>query len=167
MNEIQLEEILRHAIGPRFLGVFSADELPLPSTSTSKLYHQYPYCFVANTDPSTESGSDWVAFYVISSIQYEFFDSFALPAQLYFTAHNAFIAANPPSIINHFPLQKLNSTVCGHYTVYFLYLRSVAHQSFDSIIRSLYPHAQYTHSDKTVKAFVDKLSITHRVFHDQ
>ena len=57
MNTLQLERALKHNTFTKkiFVGVFAADELPTLNT--------FPYGFVANTDPSTEPGTHWVAFY--------------------------------------------------------------------------------------------------------
>jgi len=156
MNDSEIEDLLRVAIGPRFLGVFTADNIPLPLIKNLPLT-TYPYCFIANTDPDSEPGSHWVAFYVDSSHTYEFFDSYAISASTYFAKYNSFLAYTPPRVSNSYSLQKLNSVVCGHYCIYYLYLRLVAHQSLASICRTLYPFSQLTHSDKTVKSFVDQL----------
>ena len=57
MNTLQLERALKHNTFTKkiFVGVFAADELPTLNT--------FPSVFVANTDPSTEPGTRWVAFY--------------------------------------------------------------------------------------------------------
>ena len=58
MNTLQLKRALEHNPSTKkiFGGVFAADELP-------KTFDTFPYGFVANTDPSTEPGTHWVAFY--------------------------------------------------------------------------------------------------------
>ena len=43
----------------------------------------FPYGFVANTDPSTEPGMPWVAFYFPSREKGEFFDSYGHPPEYY------------------------------------------------------------------------------------
>ena len=57
MNTLQLERALKHNTFTKkiFVGVFAADALPTLNT--------FPSGFVANTDPSTEPGTHWVAFY--------------------------------------------------------------------------------------------------------
>ena len=57
MNTLQLKRALERNTFTKkiFGGVFAADELPKVITS--------PCGFVANTDPSTEPGTHWVAFY--------------------------------------------------------------------------------------------------------
>ena len=145
MNEIHIEDILRRAIGPGFLGVFAADELPSEFDVSNK-----PRCLIANTDPSSEVGSHWVAFYIIPfSKRYEFFDSYAIHPLIYFPN-----LKNNPSMINPLSLQRLNSSVCGQYCIYYLYLRMLGHQNLTSILRS-FDH--YSHPDQIVKSFVDRL----------
>ena len=73
MNTLQLERALKHNTFTKkiFVGVFAADELPTLNT--------FPCGFVANTDPSTEPGTHWVAFYFPSREKGEFFDSYGHP----------------------------------------------------------------------------------------
>ena len=71
MNTRQLERALkRNAYTKKiFAGVFPADEVP-------EIIDTFPCGFVANTDPSTEPGTHWVAFYFPSREKGEFFDSY-------------------------------------------------------------------------------------------
>ena len=77
MNTLQLKRALEHNTFTKkiFGGVFAADELPKVITS--------PCGFVANTDPSTEPGTHWVAFYFPSRDKGEFFDSYGYPPEHY------------------------------------------------------------------------------------
>ena len=78
--------------GPRahYLGVFSRDQLPL-STITHHLAHtstRYPSAYIAKTDPSSLPGDHWVAFYHLSPIHLEFFDSYGpLPMFITYPSH--------------------------------------------------------------------------------
>ena len=76
MNTLQLERALKHNTFTKkiFVGVFAADELPTLNT--------FPSGFVANTDPSTEPGTHWVAFYFPSREKGEFFDSYGNPLNI-------------------------------------------------------------------------------------
>ena len=76
MNTLQIKRALeRNAFTKKiFGGVFAADELPKLNT--------FPCGFVANTDPSTEPGTHWVAFYFPSRDKGEFFDSSATPLNI-------------------------------------------------------------------------------------
>ena len=78
MNTLQLKRALEHNPSTKkiFGGVFAADELP-------KTFDTFPYGFVANTDPSTEPGTHWVAFYFPSRDKGEFFDSYGYPPEHY------------------------------------------------------------------------------------
>ena len=78
MNTLQLERALkRNAYTKKiFDGVFPADEVP-------EIIDTFPCGFVANTDPSTEPGMHWVAFYFPSREKGEFFDSYGNPPEYY------------------------------------------------------------------------------------
>ena len=77
MNTLQLKRALEHNPSTKkiFGGVFAADELP-------KTFDTFPYGLVANTDPSTEPGTHWVAFYFPSRDKGEFFDSYGIPLNI-------------------------------------------------------------------------------------
>ena len=114
MNTLQLERALKHNTFTKkiFVGVFAADELPTLNT--------FPSGFVANTDPSTEPGTHWVAFYFPSRDKGEFFDSYGHPPEHYgepFTVYNV-------ETINSHKLQSSWSNVCGHYCIFYLYHKS-------------------------------------------
>jgi hypothetical protein len=53
----------------RFCGVFPSDRLP-------ETIERYPCGFIANTDPSSQPGIHWVAFYFPTEHKGEFFDSY-------------------------------------------------------------------------------------------
>ena len=59
LNTLQLTLALRkHAqTASQFVGVFARDELPL-------IIDEIPAIIIANTDPSTKSGSHWILFYL-------------------------------------------------------------------------------------------------------
>ena len=44
---------------------------------------KFPCGFVANTDPSDEPGTHWIAFYFPSKQKGEFFDSYGKPPEYY------------------------------------------------------------------------------------
>ena len=52
----------------QFVGVFARDELPL-------IIDEIPAIIIANTDPSTKSGSHWILFYFDNNGNVEYFDS--------------------------------------------------------------------------------------------
>ena len=77
MNTLQVKQALERNTFTKkiFGGVFAADELP-------KIMNTFPCGFVANTDPSTEPGTAWVAFYFPSREKGEFFDSYEIVSSL-------------------------------------------------------------------------------------
>ena len=84
MNTLQIKRALeRNAFTKKiFGGVFAADEVP-------QTIDTFPYGFVANTDPSTEPGTRWVAFYFPSREKGDFFDSYGNPPEHYgFKSYN-------------------------------------------------------------------------------
>ena len=74
MNTLQINGLLNATrLRKRSSGeYFAADELP-------KVMNAFPCGFVANTDPSTEPETLWVAFYFPSREKGEFFDSYGYP----------------------------------------------------------------------------------------
>ena len=114
MNTLQIKNILSHdrVTKQYFLGVFSSDQLPAMVMS-------YPACFVCNTDRSTEPGSHWIAFYIISPNEVEFFDSFGNePAAFQGPILNF---ASRYSRVTYNPMQSNVTAVCGQYCIYYLY----------------------------------------------
>lgn len=71
MGTTQLRDILSgYAITKKyFLDVFASDDVP-------GNIEQFPSCFNANVDSSTEPGSHCVSFHMPSTDKMEFFDSF-------------------------------------------------------------------------------------------
>ena len=112
MNTLQLKRALERNTFTKkiFGGVFAADELPKVITS--------PCGFVANTDPSTEPGTNWVAFYFPSREKGEFFDSYGYPPEHYgFESYKI-------ETWNKYKLQSSWSNVCGQYCIFYLYHKS-------------------------------------------
>lgn len=115
-----------------FIGVFAADEIPI---QCGKL--NYPLGFIVNTDPSNEPGTHWVAFYFYNVSMYEFFDSFALPIEMY------------PSIFKEiqfhscletcpYPIQPIHSNRCGNFCIYFILSKAKGY-NFHQIISNFSP----------------------------
>ena len=78
MNTLQIKQALERNTFTKkiFVGVFAADEVP-------EIIDTFPCGFVANTDPSTEPGTHWIAFYFPSREKGEFFDSYGNPPEHY------------------------------------------------------------------------------------
>ena len=110
MNTVQIKRALESNPYTKkiFCGVFPADQLP-------KTTDTFPCGFVANTDPSTEPGTHWVAFYFPSREKAEFFDSYGRPPEYYgFKRYDM-------ETWNNRKLQSSWSEVCGQYCIFYLY----------------------------------------------
>lgn len=116
MDSYQLDSILsRNRFTQRyFLGVFASDRLP-----TRIRY--YPACFIANVDPSSKGGSHWLAFFISSPEEVEFFDSYGNTPFTF----NKFITnfAERFLFVNYNPMiiQSRITAVCGQHCLYYLY----------------------------------------------
>lgn len=110
--------------GARFLNVYPRDLVP-----TS--FPQYPCCFIANTDTSSNPGEHWVAYYVHSPELIEFFDSFAMPPIAYgFELHS--------HKHNLLQIQSNTSDFCGHFCIYYLFHRALG-KPLEFLIRDFSP----------------------------
>jgi hypothetical protein len=112
MNTFAIECLVRKAVSKhsgnsehlanRFIGAFPSDKIPSRA--------HYPYSYVVNTDPSTEPGSHWVAFYHSSPTNAEFFDSYG-------QAPSAYGINVVCTLWNQRAIQQIDSDVCGHHCV--------------------------------------------------
>lgn len=118
MDTIQLmqgaSKLLEDYPNFNFLGVYAADDIPVDCENLT-----YPFGIIVNTDPSNEPGTHWVAFYFHNASMYEFFDSFALPIDMYPYIFNT---VKSLSCIGSclFPIQSLHSNKCGHFCIFFI-----------------------------------------------
>ena len=112
MNSQQIHSILQPRLGDSFCGVFSSDKVP------KKLY-TYPAGLVINTDPSGQPGTHWLALYFDSDKRAEYFDTFGRAPELPGILH---LLKTSCSSWDHngARVQGYWSSVCGHYSVYFL-----------------------------------------------
>ena len=140
--------------GMRWLGVFARDELP------DLIKQERPFALVLNTDPRSKPGQHWLALFAPPEGQFELFDSFGMPPATYGLAH-----LNP--IHSRISLQSPTSAYCGHYCIYFLYLRSHSRHStlhspnsFNSILDWL---RKMHVPDHWVRNYVQALQHTYRV----
>ena len=128
-----------------WLGVFARDKLP------DDLNSKRPFALILNSDPSDKPGQHWLAMYGPATGPIEFFDSYALPPSVY--ALNTFALT-----YSRTPLQSPTSAVCGHYCLFFLYIRSHGN-SFQTIIRHL---KQKYSVDSYVREYINKLQARFR-----
>ena len=113
MNTLQLKRALERNTFTKkiFGGVFAADELP-------RVMNTFPCGFVANTDPSTEPGMSWVAFYFPSRDKGEFFDSAATPLNI--------MDLNPTRLRRGTSINcKVRGATCVDNTVFFTFIIKV------------------------------------------
>ena len=108
----------------RVLGVFPANFMPVQSTLGAK-----DSCFILNTDPGDAPGEHWLAFYYNSNThKLEYFDSFGFPVAYYHHVNDALHANHLSSICvsvnSSGSLQSVQTAVCGHYCVMYLYWRA-------------------------------------------
>ena len=103
--------VSRLLVGVRWVGVFARDELP-------DVKHEVrPWCLILITDPKDKPGIHWFALYATRDGPIERFDSFGLPPSTY-----SLDSLDPSHLLYSF--QSLSSSVCGHYCIVYLYLRS-------------------------------------------
>ena len=85
---------------------------------------RFPICLVVNTDVSTKPGSHWVAFFKNSKNDHlEFFDSYGCCLDSYGLHFTRFAKSFNRCIENVKQIQNFNSSVCGNYTIFWLYKR--------------------------------------------
>lgn len=141
--------LLKQAIDPEkcsVAGVFPRDWL------TMDRFARFPACCIVNTDKATQPGKHWVAFYLRTPNEFEFFDSYGLHPSLYQFDE---LWSNP---IEHNPvsLQSDFSNTCAHFCLYFLHAKTLSFP-MSTIVRSFSP-VNLIWNDKLVRKFVRKLS---------
>jgi len=134
-----------------YLGVFSADNIPLDhlSNQAKTVY------FVLNSDPSSSPGTHWLACVKAPGSLLEFFDSYGNPPSYY---HLSF-PANLKILSNRDSLQSIYSSVCGQYCIYFLYfriVRKISLQKISSHLRTSFKTRKLR--DQYISNFVNILS---------
>ena len=107
----------------RCIGVFARDEL---FDVTREIR---PWCLILNTHPKNQSGTHWLAFYAQLSCGIELFYSFGFSPSMY-----SLEFVGP--LHSLFSLQLLSTSVCGHYCIVYIYLRS-HHYSLSDIVHLL------------------------------
>ena len=101
----------------KFKGVYPADGfLDMPPT--------YPTSYIINTDPRDQPGKHWVAIYMTSDSNCEFFNSYGKPPQHY---HNAWLSwikyYSYKWTYNHHCVQPAFTATCGLHCLFYLYHR--------------------------------------------
>lgn len=99
-----------------FLDVFPSDQLP-------RKIHHYPACFVCNVDKSTEPGTHWVAFYIPSPVELEFFDSYGNDPTFFQGPISNYVSRFQQVMFNPIRLQSYVTAVCGQFCIFYLYAK--------------------------------------------
>lgn len=123
MNTTQIAHALEQdpIASKKFCGVFPSDLLP-------ESIERYPCGFVANTDPSSQPGKHWVAFYFPSEQKGEFFDSYGKAPDYYDISFRNYLGQQSYEWdFNRRKLQSVWSDVCGQYCMFYLSYRTRGH----------------------------------------
>jgi len=111
MKTDQIKRVLGHLRA--FKGVYSVDTLPTPPPDG---------LIVCNLDASHRPGTHWVAIYIASTGEREYFDLLGhRPPKLLETYLNRWLKQWS---FNNRQIQSVSSDVCGFYCVYFCILRA-------------------------------------------
>uniref|UniRef100_A0A915CLR9 Netrin receptor UNC5 n=1 Tax=Ditylenchus dipsaci TaxID=166011 RepID=A0A915CLR9_9BILA len=116
MNSLTIEKFLsRNTVTKQtYVGCYPADKIPKLSF--------FPHCMVVNTDPSQKDGTHWVAVYVVSADQVEYYDSFGVWPSIS-TLIDDFLHIFTRRLYSSEILQSPLSSSCGKHAVYFIYRR--------------------------------------------
>ena len=150
MDELEIKRILTKCLknsGVKFLGVFPSDHIPC----TNEILSHTPACYVVNSDPCTEPGTHWVAFFHPSATHVEFFDSFGKPPSHY----RLLVPSNLVLTHNHVKLQSDTTESCGKWCIIFLHRRAEVSSlsSFTRTIGSL----SIKNSENIARSYFSKL----------
>jgi len=138
----QLHSTLESLFNPKGIPFFviAADEMHLVN------FNSLPCCIIQNTKNHDHLGEHWIAYWIPNNRSFEYFDSFG-------SNLTSYEVKRPPGRMtasNQCALQSENTSVCGHFCIYFLYFRSIS--SFDCIIKR-FSSSNKTSNDKKVLRF--------------
>lgn len=117
MYTSEINKILQRnpTTAPTYVGCFPSDRIPSDRGS-------YPYCMVINTDRCKLPGTHWLAMYVLSSVECDYYDSLAeWPPR---SPHIADYLGRFKTVnrVRH-RIQSRMSMSCGKHAIYFLHRR--------------------------------------------
>ena len=103
----------------KFLGVYAANRLP-------REIPRFPCGLIVNSATDTSTGVHWLAIYFDHNGRGEFFDSYGREPQFYQPRFFLDLLERSPGgwSYSYRHLQRLTSTVCGHYCIYYLVHRA-------------------------------------------
>lgn len=115
-------------------GIYASDTIPYEIKSL-------PTCFIMNTDPIALPGDHWVAIYISTYGQHEFFDSYGRRQRMV-APHLKKIAVVGSSssdwIENNVELQARGTSTCGQYCLYYLSARCAGWHMSEIVNKFLY-----------------------------
>ena len=132
----------------RWPGVFARDELP---DFTREIR---PWCLILNTDPKDQPGTHWLALYAPSAGNIELFDSFGFSPSMY-----SLDFLDP--LHSSLSIQSPSTSVCGHYCIVYIYLRS-HNYLLDDIVHLL---TDISNRDEWVKHYIYNMQIRLRILY--
>lgn len=102
-------------LSQQVVGIFAADEIP-------KQLYSFPSGLIINSDKSSGPGTHWLAFYLTSQFEVEFFDSYGYPITYYLKHIPDLINRDYSTKLkyNERRLQSYDSNACGHYCIFYL-----------------------------------------------
>ena len=130
----------------RWLGVFARDELPDVTREIR------PWCLILNTDPKNQPGTHWLALNAPLSGGIELFESFCLSPSMY-----SLDFLDP--LYSSFSIQSPSNSVCGHYCIVYIYLRSHNYVLSDIVVLL----TDISNRDKWVKQYIYNMQIRLRI----
>ena len=144
--------------GVHWLGVFARDQVPKLDRSQRR-----PFALVVNTDPSDKPGTHWIAFFAsaeLNAAPLEMFDSYGLSPALHSFSYLA-----PRIYSSSVSYQSLDSSVCGHYCLFFLFNRAhyVSYRNIEFMLRTHIHMPLNTSPDSYVSRFVDSIQSVYRI----
>lgn len=121
MNTDQINKILNRSPTTHntYIGCFASDQIP-----ATGMHRNFPYCMVVNVDPASLGGSHWIALFLNSANNLEYYDSTGVwpPPSSHirqFLLSDGFSRVR----INRLPLQAENARTCGKHVIFFIHHR--------------------------------------------
>ena len=130
MNTYQIDHILsnNYMTQKYYDGIYSRDTLTNIKNT--------PKLIVCNTDPSFKAGQHWILFYFHNETV-DYFDSLGHKPDYYGSEFVAFMKRFAEKYnICYTRVQPFNTSLCGHYCIWFAYLRCQNYSMYE-IINSL------------------------------
>lgn len=120
----------------QFLGTFPSDMCPKKPTPLT--------CFVSNTQPHTQAGQHWIAFYVKSDGNIYYFDPYGIPPIS--INHTKFLQKSTDNhgTFNKQQLQNIYSKTCGAHCINFLIETCRTHDPHQTLKNSLMLPTNFT-----------------------